>query len=280
MNASSTAPSAFPSPANAIFSSFLGGCSGNRGRCAQPCRRLYRYRGKEGYYFSPNDFSSIDMLPELVDAGVSSFKIEGRMKSAEYVASVVGAYRMVLDADPPGANGLGRGQGTAEAILRPRPDPGFLASHQPTDIATPSLSGATGRFLGEIRAVLGERITFETRDRLHLGDRIRVQPKSDKAGKAFTVKEIFGEKAGEVCAGAARLPSPPPSTLGRRCGLQGLLGNSLHHERKRLPQAAGIGKAAARWGVTWQFAHQERASRHQRCSCRVAGISLISPWLG
>ncbi|NMC74552.1 MAG: U32 family peptidase, partial [Geobacteraceae bacterium] len=80
------------------FSSFLGGHSGNRGRCAQPCRRLYRYRGKEGYYFSTNDFSSIDLLPELIDAGVTSFKIEGRMKSAEYVACVVGAYRMVLDA--------------------------------------------------------------------------------------------------------------------------------------------------------------------------------------
>ena len=80
------------------FSSFLGGHSGNRGRCAQPCRRQYKYRGKEGYYFSTNDFSSIDMLPELIDAGVASLKIEGRMKSAEYVASVVGAYRLALDA--------------------------------------------------------------------------------------------------------------------------------------------------------------------------------------
>ena len=173
------------------FSSFLGGCSGNRGRCAQPCRRLYRYRGKEGYYFSPNDFSSIDMLPELVDAGVSSFKIEGRMKSAEYVASVVGAYRMVLDA--PAAK---RTDVVAEAkeLLKLSfgrvPTRGFLASHQPTDIATPSLRGATGRFLGEIRSILKNRITFETRDRLHLGDRVRVQPKSDKAGKAFTVKDI------------------------------------------------------------------------------------------
>ena len=80
------------------FSSFLGGHSGNRGRCAQPCRRQYTYRGKEGYYFSTNDFSSIDMVPQLIDAGIASLKIEGRMKSAEYVASVVGAYRLVLDA--------------------------------------------------------------------------------------------------------------------------------------------------------------------------------------
>ncbi len=174
------------------FSSFLGGHSGNRGRCAQPCRRQYTYRGKEGYWFSTNDFSSIDLLPQLVDAGVASLKIEGRMKSAEYVASVVGAYRLALDA--PAAE-------RAEAVARAKellklsfgrvPTKGFLASHNPTDIAIPSLKGATGRFLGEIRGVHGDRITFETRDRLHVGDRVRVQPKSDMAGRAFTVKELF-----------------------------------------------------------------------------------------
>ncbi len=178
------------------FSSFLGGHSGNRGRCAQPCRRLYRYRGKEGYYFSTNDFSSIDMLPDLIDAGVTSFKIEGRMKSAEYVARVVGAYRKALDAAP--------GQ-RSEAVAAAKeqlklsfgrvPTRGFLASRQPTDIATPSLRGATGRFLGEIRSISGSRITFETRDRLHVGDRVRVQPKSDMAGKAFTVKDLYLGKA-------------------------------------------------------------------------------------
>ncbi|KAF0221398.1 MAG: hypothetical protein FD174_536 [Geobacteraceae bacterium] len=174
------------------FSSFLGGHSGNRGRCAQPCRRQYTYRGKEGYYFSTNDFSSIDMLPELIDAGVASLKIEGRMKSAEYVASVVGAYRLALDA--PERN---RAEAVAEAkeLLKLSfgrvPTKGFLASHTPTDIATPSLKGATGRFLGVIKSLHGNRITFETKDRLHVGDRIRVQPKSDMAGRAFTVKELF-----------------------------------------------------------------------------------------
>lgn len=174
------------------FSSFLGGHSGNRGRCAQPCRRQYKYRGKEGYYFSTNDFSSIDILPQLIDAGVTSLKIEGRMKSAEYVASVVGAYRLALDAPE---------QKRAEAVAQAKqllklsfgrvPTKGFLASHAPTDIATPSLKGATGRFLGAINAIRGDRITFETKDRLHVGDRIRVQPKTDMAGRAFTVKELF-----------------------------------------------------------------------------------------
>jgi putative protease len=174
------------------FSSFLGGHSGNRGRCAQPCRRLYRYRGKEGYYFSPNDFSSIDMLPELVGAGVSSFKIEGRMKSAEYVAGVVGAYRMALDAAPDRrADAVAEAKEMLKLSFGRVPTKGFLASRNPTDIATPALSGATGRYLGEIQAVRGKRITFSVRDRIHVGDRIRVQPKSDKSGRAFTVKELF-----------------------------------------------------------------------------------------
>ena len=177
------------------FSSYLGGHSGNRGRCAQPCRRQYKHRGKEGYYLSTNDFSSIDMLPELVEAGVASLKIEGRMKSAEYVACVVEAYRLVLDAsekDRPAA--VTRAKELLKLSFGRVPTKGFLASHQPTDIATPALKGATGRFLGEIRAVHGDRISFETKDRLHVGDRIRVQPKTDMAGRAFTIKELFDGK--------------------------------------------------------------------------------------
>jgi len=174
------------------FSSFLGGHSGNRGRCAQPCRRQYRYRGKEGYYFSTNDFSSIDMLPRLADAGVSSLKIEGRMKSAEYVASVVGAYRLALDAPEEERDGaVARAKELLKLSFGRVPTRGFLASSAPTDIATPSLRGATGRFLGEITRIAGNRISFTTRDRLHVGDRVRVQPKSDEAGRAFTVKELF-----------------------------------------------------------------------------------------
>lgn len=174
------------------FSSFLGGHSGNRGRCAQPCRRLYRYKGKEGYFFSTNDFSSIELIPQLAAAGVASLKIEGRMKSAEYVASIVAAYRTVLDAAPaafPAA--LAEAKGLIKRSFGRTPTKGFLASRTPADIATPALSGATGRFLGDIKAVRGDRLLFETRDRLHVGDRIRIQPKNDMAGRGFTVRELF-----------------------------------------------------------------------------------------
>ncbi|MDR0876957.1 MAG: U32 family peptidase [Treponema sp.] len=81
-----------------LFSSYLGGKSANRGMCTQACRRFYRRDDEGGYYFSPSDLQLLEKTPELAAAGVSSFKIEGRMKSAEYVGAVVSAYRMVIDA--------------------------------------------------------------------------------------------------------------------------------------------------------------------------------------
>ena len=201
-----------------FFSSFLGGHSGNRGRCAQPCRRQYKHKGKEGYYLSTNDFSSIEMVPALVKAGVASLKIEGRMKSAEYVASVIGAYRMVLDAPE---NDYEKVVAEAKALLKLSfgrvPTKGFLASHAPTDISTPSIKGATGRYLGDIREIKGNRISFETRDRLHVGDRVRVQPKTDMAGRAFTIKDLFigNQKVMNVKENTlVSTPSPFPFKLG------------------------------------------------------------------
>jgi collagenase-like PrtC family protease len=81
-----------------LFSSYLGGKSANRGMCTQACRRLYRRDEEDGYYFSPADLQLLDRVPELAAAGVNAFKIEGRMKSAEYVGTVVSAYRRVIDA--------------------------------------------------------------------------------------------------------------------------------------------------------------------------------------
>lgn len=85
-----------------LMSSMIGGRSGNRGKCAQPCRMYYSLARdgknlKSSYLLSPKDICYIDHLAELVDAGVASFKIEGRMKSPEYVATVVGIYRKYLD---------------------------------------------------------------------------------------------------------------------------------------------------------------------------------------
>ena len=80
-----------------LFSSMIGGRSGNRGRCAQPCRLPYAYQGVTGSWLSPRDLCARDELKALADAGVYSFKIEGRLKRPEYVAVVTRAYRNALD---------------------------------------------------------------------------------------------------------------------------------------------------------------------------------------
>lgn len=80
-----------------LFSSILGGRSGNRGRCAQPCRLPYRAGTREGYYLSLKDMCTVDHLPELIEAGIDSFKIEGRMKRPEYTAGVTAVYRKYMD---------------------------------------------------------------------------------------------------------------------------------------------------------------------------------------
>lgn len=80
-----------------LFSSMVGGRSGNRGCCAQPCRLAYRMDGREGYLLSTRDLCAIDQLDALRKAGVSSFKIEGRLKRPEYVCEVVRAYRNAID---------------------------------------------------------------------------------------------------------------------------------------------------------------------------------------
>lgn len=82
-----------------LFSSMIGGRSGNRGRCAQPCRLPYQLDGgKSGFLLSTRDLMLIDYLPQMRDAGVYSFKLEGRMKRPEYVGVITKAYREALDA--------------------------------------------------------------------------------------------------------------------------------------------------------------------------------------
>lgn len=88
-----------------LFSSMLGGRSGNRGRCAQPCRLPYNLYeeekqlnvGDEQYLLSPKDMCTVTILPDIIKAGVTSLKIEGRMKKPEYTAGVVRIYRKYLD---------------------------------------------------------------------------------------------------------------------------------------------------------------------------------------
>ncbi len=82
-----------------LYSSMIGGRSGNRGQCAQPCRLPYRAEGerKNQYILSLKDICTLEYIPELVESGIFSFKIEGRMKKPEYVALVTAMYRKYVD---------------------------------------------------------------------------------------------------------------------------------------------------------------------------------------
>ena len=89
-----------------LTSESLGGRSANRGQCAQACRLPYDLvcdgrdvdLGEQKYLLSPQDLAAYDLVPELIDAGVCSFKIEGRLKTPEYVANITRHYRQAIDA--------------------------------------------------------------------------------------------------------------------------------------------------------------------------------------
>ena len=149
-----------------LFSSFLGGKSANRGMCTQACRRLYSAEIpggiKQGYYFSPCDLELIDQIPSLIEAGVDSFKIEGRMKSADYVGSVVSAYRYVIDhyqEDKKGAIAAGKRILAADFA---RSKTSYWYNFKSLDegvenagskILNPNQAGGTGIYLGKISAI-------------------------------------------------------------------------------------------------------------------------------
>lgn len=149
-----------------LFSSFLGGKSANRGMCAQACRRYYTAEYpegiKQGYYFSPCDMQLIEQIPDLCDLGVNSFKIEGRMKSAEYVGSVVSAYRYVIDhykEDRKGAVAAGKRM-LASDFARSKTTYwyGFSSLKEGVDnagqkILNPNQAGGTGIYLGNVSKV-------------------------------------------------------------------------------------------------------------------------------
>lgn len=114
-----------------LLSSMLGGRSGNRGRCAQPCRLPYdvfdekkqSIKSRGNYVLSPKDLCTISGIPELSECGIYSFKIEGRMKQAEYAAGVVSIYRKYIDAylsNLAYARGLGKSEDEARAYAKER----------------------------------------------------------------------------------------------------------------------------------------------------------------
>lgn len=145
-----------------LFSSILGGRSGNRGRCAQPCRLPYKVNnnnqtGKECYPLSLKDMCTIEHIPELIAAGIDSFKIEGRMKKPEYAAGVTAIYRKYIDKYYAGEDchvsrkdldALGK------LYIRSERQNGYYYRHNSKDMVTidsPSYSGTDEELLASVR---------------------------------------------------------------------------------------------------------------------------------
>ncbi|MFZ5995240.1 MAG: peptidase U32 family protein [Thermodesulfobacteriota bacterium] len=174
-----------------LMSSYLGGKSGMRGRCVQPCRRLYESGKKHGSFFSMNDLSAIRLLPELKKAGVTSIKLEGRMRSAHYVSSIVEAYRTVLDAPEGDEEALGRAEDLIRRCLGRKPTPGYFLYPHLMDIVTPHFSGTAGLFLGKIITARGDEAMVKLAAAVGIGDRLRlVRPAHDER-RSFTLGKMM-----------------------------------------------------------------------------------------
>jgi putative protease len=179
-----------------LFSSYLGGKSANRGMCTQACRRLYRVNDESGYYFSPADLQLIDQVPALADMGIASLKIEGRMKSAEYVGTVVSAYRHILDnLDGDREQALSE----AKAILKhdfARPKTSFyMEAEGPSAWLDPNQAGGTGIPLGKILKVRGaesERrgMLSKTSITIETGDSIRLHKRDDSDRQSHKISSV------------------------------------------------------------------------------------------
>ncbi len=175
-----------------LLSSYLGGWSGNRGKCKQPCRRRYFSKQGNGFFFSPQDLCALELIPQLRKIGVQSLKIEGRLRQPDYVTNTVKAYRMMLDcpADkfnevlPNARNLLSKGCGR-------RWSHGFYTTESGKDLIKSDAIGAAGLLVGSVEGYADNGFGFTAKKRIHVGDRLRIQPQSGDDGVALTITKMF-----------------------------------------------------------------------------------------
>ena len=198
-----------------LLSAVLAGRSGNQGECAQPCRWQYAVMEQKRpgeylpvsedtngtYIFSAKDLNLMPLLPQLVDAGVASLKIEGRMKTEYYVATVTAAYRRAIDL-------LAGSREAFDAALPELMAELACASHRESDTgfmlgAPEQPGGAEGfhqereyiaRAIGDSEA--GETARFVLKNRFHAGETLELL--SPEGVTAFTAEPFLREKTGET----------------------------------------------------------------------------------
>lgn len=181
-----------------LLSSMIGGRSGNRGQCAQPCRLPYTVDGRKRHFLSPKDICTLEIIPDLIEAGVDSFKIEGRMKKPEYVAAVTAMYRKytdlflksgregyhVLPGDRDMLMDLYNRGGSSTGYYKTHNGPDMMAFDRPNHAGVPALSvqSQKGRRVcakalrelspGDVIEITGGKDNYTTGSRVGAGDEI------------------------------------------------------------------------------------------------------------
>jgi collagenase-like PrtC family protease len=175
-----------------LFSSFLGGRSGNRGLCAQPCRK--KYNGS--YQLSTKDLCLVRRVPELIAAGVTSFKIEGRLRSPRYTALATRVYRLAVDSYYKGEFHVPERE-LKELALEFNRDftEGYL--FDTVDIIAPETPRNRGLFLG----VFGEDKTITLQEPLAVGDGVGIWTKAGIDGAVIKEIKLDGKSVSRADTG-------------------------------------------------------------------------------
>ncbi len=165
-----------------LMSSMAGGRSGNRGRCAQPCRLQLRMGNQRGALLSLKDLCTFEHLPLFTEAGVRSLKIEGRLKSPEYVAVVTSVYRKALDDIQKGRFDP-EDPASMEALLQIFNRGGFTRGHafgaEDASMCAVGRVSHEGLPLGRITRVKGQLATLQLTRPLHDGDSLQLRGMQD-----------------------------------------------------------------------------------------------------
>ena len=175
-----------------LFSSMAGERSGNRGRCAQPCRKEYIYRGTRGAWLSPRDVCLRDDLPALRDAGVDSVKIEGRAKRPEYAAVVASSYRRGLDSLESG-HFRRADREEKEGLLQIFNRGGFMKGYafgcEDAGVILPERVSHFGVVIGRVEQADGKFARVRLERKLNDGDEIEIRTKRSAESLIYAGKD-------------------------------------------------------------------------------------------
>lgn len=166
-----------------LLSGTLCHASGNRGQCRQLCRKLYRPAKKpEGYWLSPGDLNGVSLLDEFRKLKISSLKIEGRLRTPDYVWKTARAYRILLDSpgDPAAHE---ESAALLRAAVSRKSGTAFYHKRNWDTLIAPDASGVFGETAAEVKQILRRGILVEVLTSLHLGDRLR----AGSDGKSFSL---------------------------------------------------------------------------------------------